>query len=937
MNGTWRSRIKSTVAAICLAQVGLLWAAAPAWAVDIAESQTHYERALKAFEAEEFRTAQIELRNALKANPDNADARMLLARIYLKAGQGIAAQTEIEAARRVGVAIDDSRIDMARALLFQQEYQRALTELDLARVPVGQRSEALELSGLAYLGLGDDPKALETLLQAREADPNNVNAHIALSRYYAGKNQRADALASIDQALALDPDHAGALVLKGDLTRNIEGLEAALPYFDRAIESQPENLAARLERAATLVDMQRDDEAKREIDFVYKRMPEHPLAHYLSAVLLARKGDYAGASELMDQTKGALDGYLPATQFRGIIAYQLGRFEQAQSLLQRVVTAVPRSFMARRIYGATLMRLGNPQGALDALQPMIDEGEKDSGLLALYGMALVQIGDFQQAMTYFENAVAAAPDRAALRTQLAVSQMALGDPQSASRELEAVLKMDPDSLQAMVMLSLIDLKAGEFDKALATATKLAEKYKDQPIADNLIGTAHLGKGDVGQAERYFKLALEKNPDYHEARRNLAQLYRAAGQLDESRRQYVRVLEGDPDNVQSMLALADLARLQGQPEVMVDWLGKAVRVDPEALEPRLQLIAAFLGLGNQNRALTEAASLGREFPDNASAVEAVGRTYALAEDYDEAIFHFNRLITLVPENPGARRLLAQAQWRSGDVEAARATLRRALSLEGNLGDILLDLVNLEQEQGNFETALGYAGQLRQQFPNMNVADAAIGRVQMGARNWAAAAEAYERARATESNKGIVIGLYQAYSNLGAHDKAVNVLEDWLATDPNDVTVQLALAGSHLSAKNYDRALEIYEQLQGAGEENPAVLNNMAFIYQKKGDSRMVATAAKAYELNRDSPYIADTYGWILVKNGNDPARGLQLIQQAADKLVDVPDVRYHLAYALNANGRRAAALRELEDLLADDPEFDEVPDARALLAQLKADQ
>ncbi|RME64414.1 MAG: PEP-CTERM system TPR-repeat protein PrsT, partial [Alphaproteobacteria bacterium] len=431
----------------------------------------------------------------------------------------------------------------------------------------------------------------------------------------------------------------------------------------------------------------------------------------------------------------------------------------------------PRSFIARRIYGATLLRLGNAKAAAEQIKPLIDEGQRDAGVLALYGMALVQLGDYQQAMTYFENAVAASPDKAALRTQLAVSQMALGDQQSAARELQAVLKIDPDSMQAMVMLALIDLKAGDFDKALATATKLAQKYKDQPIAYNLIGAAHLGKGDLEKAERYFKLALEKSPTYHEARRNLAQLYRVSGKLDEARRQYVRVLESNAGDVKAMLALADLARLQGQPEAMVDWLNKAVRAEPKSLEPRLQLIGAYLAIGDRNRALTEALGVGREFPDNPAAIEAVGRTQAMVENYQEAAATFNRLVSLLPENIGARRLLGQAQWRAGDKEAARGTFRRALGLEGNHGEILLDLIDLEQELGNFETALSYAGQLRQEYPNMNVADATIGKLYMGAKNWRKAAEAYERAAAIEPNKGIVIGLYQAYSNGGRPEKAI----------------------------------------------------------------------------------------------------------------------------------------------------------------------
>ncbi|RME95310.1 MAG: hypothetical protein D6773_18540, partial [Alphaproteobacteria bacterium] len=66
------------------------------------ESRTFLEEARGYADKGDIRSALIELRNSLKADPNNVDARLLLADLYLKGGQGIAAQTEIEAARKAG-------------------------------------------------------------------------------------------------------------------------------------------------------------------------------------------------------------------------------------------------------------------------------------------------------------------------------------------------------------------------------------------------------------------------------------------------------------------------------------------------------------------------------------------------------------------------------------------------------------------------------------------------------------------------------------------------------------------------------------------------------------------------------------------------------------------------------------------------------------------
>ncbi len=94
-------------------------------------------------------------------------------------------------------------------------------------------------------------------------------------------------------------------------------------------------------------------------------------------------------------------------------------------------------------------------------------------------------------------------------------------------------------------------------------------------------------------------------------------------------------------------------------------------------------------------------------------------------------------------------------------------------------------------------------------------------------------------------------------------------------------------------------------------DPTALNNLAWVYQQRNDTRARAVAQKAY-LIAPGPQIADTLGWILVGQGS-AASGLTLLRQSAAQQPDEPSVQYHLAAALNATGQReqaAAVLRPI---------------------------
>lgn len=938
----WQHRLRATcsIPAICAlvafgaAAAGqLTLGAAPAFAQSASSS---LERATRLYNQSRYREALGEMRQSLQANANNPRARLLLAMTYVQLRQGVAAQTEIEAARNLGVARDNTRHLMAEALLLQGRSRDAMQEVAPEAVPARFVGDAARVRALINMADGEMEAAAAELDVAEKALPKDPQVKIDRARYLSSQRDIAGAVAKIDEALALQPTHVRALLLKGDLVRSTEGMMKALGYFNQALQVDPENLESLIERAATYVDLRREDEARADLNKVFAAAPEHPLALYLEAVMRGRGRDFQSAQALMARTKGRLDNYPPALLLQGVVAYETNNFEQAQGFLNKVLTISPDSRAARRLYGATQMRLGDPDGAIATLQPLFDAGEADARLYALMGSAYVRKGDFGTAQKFLEQAVEADPDQAGLRTQLAMARVARGDNVGATRDLQDVLTDDPQSLQALLMVTLIDLRSNKFDVAQKSAERLVKTYPKLPIGYNMLGAAYLGQSQIEKAEANFRKSLDLKPDYHEARRNLAQLLVAKREFQPAKRELLKVLETDRTNLKTMLALSNLAGMENNKKEQLEWLRRAVAAQPGVLEPRLMLARAYLADGKRNEALSEALALDREFPDMPVVLELVGRTQAVNQQFDRAAATYQRLVNLQPEHIGARVLLARSQIASKQIAEARRTYQRALAVKGrNVAPVLSDLVNLEADQGNFEQAVAYATQLRSQYPNLNIGSMSLGGLYMGAKDYKRAAAAYESARKQKFDKSVAVNLSQAYAAQGQTDRAVGVLRDWLKIEPGDQAVRLAVADIYMGAKNYPAALKEYEALQTKTPDNPILLNNVAWIYQQQNDRRALPTAERAYKLAPDSPEIADTLGWLLVSGKTDPRRGLLLIQKAAEKRPGNLDIQYHLAEAYRANGRPRDAAKTLEKLVASKKPFSYLQQARATLAELKA--
>ncbi|NKB21345.1 MAG: PEP-CTERM system TPR-repeat protein PrsT [Alphaproteobacteria bacterium] len=927
---------RNGIAATCLligSSMFVLSAAGVALAAkgDNDKSQEFVEDAQQYLDKGDINAAVIQLKNALQQDPNNVSARKLLGEIYLQVGNGPAAEKELKAAQQRGAKGKDLQIQIARAYMLQRKFDKVLKELKYDVTDPKDRLLVLLARGQAYLGINELEDAERTFTEAEKLKDDDIQPKIGLARILAVKNKVKEAEAKIDAALAIKADSAEALVLKGGIRRLNRDLEGAVQAFDKAVKANKGNLRARLGRAAALIDLNKDVEAEADLQAVFQRSRKHPLANYLSALSLAKKKDFAGAQEAVQRGGPSLDNHMPSVFLSGAINYGLNQLEQAAANLGRFVGKNPKNVRARKLLGATLVRKNESKKAIEILEPLVTENQADAQVKSLLGSAYMRTGKFAKGAEMFEQAAKENPKKSAIRTQLALSRLAQGSTDQAVGDLEAAINLDPDANQASVLLALVHLRKGKFDDALKAAEALKKSMPENPLALNLIGASLLGKGSLKEARASFEEALRKKPEFHPARMNLAQLDLREKKDANAMKHYNAIISADPKHIGALMALANIAAKNKQDQDVVKWLKQAGEANPKSVAPRLQLIRYYNSRRSIRKALSVARSLNTSVPRNPQLLEALGRAEVASNNILNAVGTFRELVDVVPKSPRAHQLLGDSLVASKDPRAARESFNKSLELDKSYVPTMMRLAELESREGNLDKALELAQAIDGKRPKFAAGKMLAGDAYVRAKQFKKALVEYDAGLKKVDTGALAIRRFNAQRQAESLDKALAGLQTWVDRK-NEAAVRHVLASNYISNKRYDDAIRESEKLLKDDQDNPVLLNNLAWLYSEKKDPRAAEFGKRALDKAPKSAAVMDTLGWILLSNG-DIAKGTELLKKANEAAPKQGDIAYHYAIALQKGGKTREAKRLLDRLIAQKGTFSDMGKVNKLLKEL----
>jgi tetratricopeptide (TPR) repeat protein len=306
-----------------------------------------------------------------------------------------------------------------------------------------------------------------------------------------------------------------------------------------------------------------------------------------------------------------------------------------------------------------------------------------------------------------------------------------------------------------------------------------------------------------------------------------------------------------------------------------------------------------------------------------------------DDFPKAAAEIQRLLQAYPNSPAVRTMVGVYRRAINDTAGARRDFEKALEMEPNNLDAIVELVTLDLSTGRHNEARHLIRERLRHRPNdppllLLAAKTALAQHQN--------AEAERILRHLIKVDGANIEAYtllgQVYIAAGKIDAAIVEFNAIVARDPRSATAHTMLGLLWHTKRRLPQALGHYEKAFAADPRSATAANNLAWVLAENDTDldRAMSLAQAAKAQLPGNPEILDTLGWVYVKRAMFPL-AVTSFEQAVEQAPDNPTYAYHLGLAHSKLGNDAKARKSLERALKIDPKFANAEDARKILATL----
>ena len=359
-------------------------------------------------------------------------------------------------------------------------------------------------------------------------------------------------------------------------------------------------------------------------------------------------GDIAQAETLLRRALEIEPKWAPTLTMLAELLLLSGRSAEAVPLLQRAIQGAPPFPRAALLLVRHYLAAGQPALALEVAAPWCNSGMADADLSALHVAAYGALGRQGEAVANYRRLVALAPDNAVATHTLAVALNAAQQPAEAERVArQALLHSRPTAaLHYTHAQSLLGLeRADEAELALRECIRLDPRRAE--AHDRLAQMIWMRTGNIAEATGALQHALEKFPHDDALRGTKAALLQGAGDAQGA---FACLAESaaQPQAPLNLLIRAGLAALEFEPVTALAFAERALRVQPDNRTTRKLLCAAYLGVGEGAKALTESATLLQAMPDDQYLIAMQTTALRLLNDSRYELFcDYDRMLWSAP--------------------------------------------------------------------------------------------------------------------------------------------------------------------------------------------------------------------------------------------------------------------------------------------------
>jgi len=519
-----------------------------------------------------------------------------------------------------------------------------------------------------------------------------------------------------------------------------------------------------------------------------------------------------------------------------------------------------------------------------------------------------------------KNALLVNPNSLQARWLLGVAYLDLKDGASAEKEFRRAetLGLQPESLQLPLARSLFMQR--KWDELLNLAIPSQSSASDRAELLALRGRAHLAKGDLEPAAKEIQAALDAQASNAAARIGQALVASASGEMDTARALLLEIVEAEPTQAEAWALLGEHEMASAQFEKAEDAFNKAIANDKYQPEYRFKRLLVRVELKRLDEARSDLKTLQEMAPRHPSLDYSRGliafregqyaeaqtaleqapennRSYPLREFYlglahhaqghlEQARVYLRRFASIYPQAAEAQKALARVEIARGDDPAGIEALERVIALDPEDLTTLQLLAEATLRNGKATESVSYFRRIVAQAPGSVSANLNLGQSLMAA---------------------------------GENAEAMKAMEQALELDPEQSGAEYAMFKAYTQSKNFDKALQIAEQMSDKAPDDPFPWNLIGTMRLAQSD---LAGAREAFEkslaLRPGYPPAAINLAKLELARGF-PGKARSLYERVLESNPGHLEAHLALAALDERGGDADAAIAHVEQAIAANPQ------------------
>lgn len=624
------------------------------------------------------------LQLVVDVEPDNADARVRLGRIYYFLQATEEAEKQLAAARKLDPDGLGTRILEAQLQLKRQEYAASSSNVEFVLAKDPLNGDGLYIKSL-ILATTDSDKAIryirESVLPKVDKELGATFRELLVSLLTTA--QRWPEVEQELQSLAAEFPAVGAYRSQLlDFYKKQGGANVAEDYLRKLANAAPDDVSVQLGLVSFLQDARGRQAALEALEAQVAQFPKMVGLQMALGRLYEQNGEPAKAL-VAYRAVAKLDptskiGFAARASSAAVLATQDGKFAEAERQIEAILAEQPDNS------DALLVRAG-----LNRQKERWDDVIADLRLV-----------------------VRQRPNDTQSNLMLARSYLAKNELSLAADEYRRILLQDALHAEAANELATLLVQQGDFSGAEAVFRKRLELAPDDLDAASRFVAFLIRKPDLGMAEQEARKLAAMAGQGGRGEFALGQVMMAQGRFVDAAAAYRRAVELRPGDTLPLEGLAKALTLQGQIETLIKFLDDTVSRQPDHLVAKLLLGRAQAAQGNTVVAQQTLRDLISWRPEFLPAYVELALTQ---KDQKDRIKTYRQGLSIVPGNPELGLRLGSELESAGLYDQALMVYEELVAVNPDWPVAVNNLVALmldhKKDQASMKKALELASRFR----------------------------------------------------------------------------------------------------------------------------------------------------------------------------------------------------------------------------------